>query len=87
MATYNFSTLSDGQSIAFNPATDQLNFDQAEIYAAGLSVVQEGANLRLTVLSSPWWQKDVLLTNVTTGQVTGTNVTFAPMARATSKSD
>ena len=34
MALYNFSTLSNGQTIRFHPTSDVLNFDQASISAA-----------------------------------------------------
>jgi Ca2+-binding RTX toxin-like protein len=77
VAVYNFSTLSDGQSLAFNPAIDQLVFDQSAISAEDLLVAQEGTSLRLTDNGSPWWGKDVLLTNVMLGQITDANVTFA----------
>src|SRR3954447_11236263 len=77
MAVYRFSTLNDGQSIAFNPNVDQLNFDQSAIDAGDLVLTQEGANLRITDNDYPNWGKDVLLTNVTLGQLTDGNVTFA----------
>ena len=34
MAVYQFSALSDGQSLAFNPNAGVLNFDQTTIAAA-----------------------------------------------------
>ncbi|HEY2335882.1 MAG TPA: hypothetical protein VGI18_00760, partial [Burkholderiales bacterium] len=72
MATYQFSALSDGQAISFNPDTDVLNFDQTTIAAADVGAATEGANLRISV-----GDKDVLLTNVSLPQIAVTNLTFA----------
>src|SRR5260221_2519159 len=77
MATYQFSTLSSGQSISFNPSADLLNFDQAVISAANLDVVQEGANSRVTVLSGVDSGKNVLLLNTVPLQLATSNVGFA----------
>jgi Ca2+-binding RTX toxin-like protein len=72
VATYQFSALSDGQSISFNPNADILNFDQTSIAGADVSAATEGANLRISV-----GDKDVLLTNVSLLQLATTNLTFA----------
>src|SRR3954467_11809940 len=77
MAIYRFSTLSDRQTIAFNPNADQSNFDQSQVAAADLLLTQEGSNLRIADNGSPNWGKDVLLTNMALGQITDANVTLA----------
>ena len=51
MAVFRFSALSDGQSLAFNPTTDVLNFDQTTVAAADLRVTQVGTNIRIDVVS------------------------------------
>ena len=38
MAVFQFSALSDGQAISFNPNSDVLNFDQTAIAAVDLRV-------------------------------------------------
>src|SRR5881394_1855163 len=72
MAVYQFSALADGQAISFNPAVDQLNFDQTTISAAAVTIATEGSNLRLTTGG-----KSVVLDNIAITQLAGTNVTFA----------
>src|SRR3954469_612223 len=77
MAVFQFSALSDGQSLAFNPSADVLNFDQTTIAAADLRVTQVGSNIRIDVVSGPQTGKDVTLQNVSPLQLATTNVTFA----------
>src|SRR5687767_3206211 len=78
MAVYQFSELVDGQSVAFNPSVDRLNFDQASIAAGDLSLVMEGSSLRVNVKSGAQAGKDVLLTNTSLEQIAGgINFTFA----------
>src|SRR3954471_3879573 len=77
MAVYTFSALTNGQSIAFNPSADVLNFDQTAIYAAGLGVTVEGTSARVTVLSGTDAGKSVLLQNTSPLQFATSNVTFA----------
>jgi len=77
MAVFQFSALSDGQSIAFNPNADVLNFDQTTVAAADLRVTQVGSNARIDVVSGPQTGKDVTLLNVSQLQLATTNVTFA----------
>jgi Ca2+-binding RTX toxin-like protein len=72
MAAYNFSALSDGQAIAFNPSTDVLVFDQTTISAADLIVTAEGTGTRIAVGT-----KDVLLQNTLMPQLATSNVSFA----------
>jgi Ca2+-binding RTX toxin-like protein len=81
MATYQFSALSSGQAVSFNPAADLLNFDQAVIAAANLGVAQEGANSRVTVLTGVDAGKNVLLLNTSPLQLATTNVAFANGSR------
>src|SRR5438105_4091259 len=77
MAVYQFSALSNGQAISFNPSTDVLNFDQSAIAAADLRTSIEGTNLRVAVLSGASAGKSVVLINVTPLQVATSNVMFA----------
>src|SRR5258705_5821745 len=77
MAIRNFSSLSSGQSVAFDPNADVLFFDQAALSAGNLGVVAEGANSRVTVLSGTDAGKNVVLLNTTPLQLATTNVGFA----------
>jgi Ca2+-binding RTX toxin-like protein len=77
MAVYQFSALTDGQAISFNPSADQLRFDQTTIAAGDLTLSVEGSGLRVTVKSGPVAGKDVLLTGTSLEQVAATNFTFA----------
>jgi trimeric autotransporter adhesin len=78
VAVYQFSTLADGQSVAFNPSVDRLNFDQTSIAAGDLFLVMEGSSLRVSVKSGPQAGKDVLLTGTALEQIAGgINFTFA----------
>jgi len=81
MAVYQFSALSDGQAISFDPDADVLNFDQTAISAGSLRATIEGSNLRLTVASGTGAGKDVLLLNVAPTQLALSNVTFANGSR------
>src|SRR4051812_23445452 len=81
MAVFQFSALSDGQSLVFNPNADVLNFDQTTIAAADLRVTQVGSNIRIDVVSGPQTGKDVTLQNVSPLQLATTNVTFADASR------
>jgi len=81
MAVFQFSALNDGQSIAFNPNADVLNFDQSFIAAADLRVTAVGTNLRVDVVSGPQTGKDVTLQNVSPLQLATSNVTFADGSR------
>ncbi|BBL74415.1 beta strand repeat-containing protein [Methylomagnum ishizawai] len=72
MATYNFSALTNNQSLSFNPATDFLNFDNAGLQAASGSFAQNGADLWITYAG-----KTVKLTGVALAQVSSTHFTFA----------
>src|SRR3954451_15841719 len=77
MAVFQFSALSDGQSLVFNPNADVLNFDQTTIAAADLRVTQVGSNIRIDVVSGPQTGKDVTLQNVSPLQLATTNISFA----------
>ena len=74
---YQFSALNDGQSIAFNPNADVLNFDQTTVAAADLRVTTVGTNIRIDVVGGPQTGKDVTLQNVSQLQLATTNITFA----------
>ena len=72
MTVYNWSTLTNNQSIAFNPSTDKLTFDSSAISAASLSL----SWVSNTSTSFAYSGKSVtLLTDVKI--LTTTNVTFA----------
>src|SRR5580765_7081106 len=81
MAVFQFSALNDGQSIAFNPNADVLNFDQTTVAAADLRVTAVGTNIRIDIVSGPQTGKDVTLQNVSQLQLATTNVTFADGSR------
>jgi len=83
VAVYNFSALTNGQAISFNPATDVLNFDQTSISAADISVVAVGTSIQITytVFDSTgnfvFQTKNVVLQNTAPQQLATSNVTFA----------
>src|SRR3954471_9136980 len=81
VATYQFSALSDGQAISFNPASDTLNFDQSAIAAADLRVVTEGSNIRINLVSGSSAGKDIVLLNTAELQLATSNITFADGSR------
>ncbi|HEV8106369.1 MAG TPA: calcium-binding protein, partial [Burkholderiales bacterium] len=74
---FQFSALSDGQSLVFNPNADVLNFDQTTVAAADLRVTVVGSNINIGVVNGPLTGKDVTLQNVSQLQLATTNVTFA----------
>src|ERR1041384_2948016 len=74
MAVFQFSALSDGQSLAFNPNADVLNFDQTTVAAADLNVRQVGTNISIEVVSGSQAGKDVTLQNMTPLQLATTNI-------------
>src|SRR5207302_139591 len=77
MATYNFSALSNGQAISFNPNSDVLNFDQTAISAGNLQVDLQGSDSRTTVLSGTDAGKSITLLNTAPPQLATSNVHFA----------
>ena len=77
MATYNFSALSNGQAISFNPNSDVLNFDQTAISAGNLQVDMQGADTRITVLSGTDAGKSITLLSTMPPQLATSNVHFA----------
>src|SRR2546425_807418 len=77
MAVYQFSALSDGQAVSFNPDVDVLNFDQTVIAAADIRTTAEGSDLRVSVVNGTNAGKDVLLLDTTAFQIATTNITFA----------
>jgi trimeric autotransporter adhesin len=81
VATYQFSALADGQAISFNPNSDVLNFDQTSIAAGAIRVTTEGSNLRLTVVTGPQADKDIVLVSVSQLQLATSNVMFADGSR------
>lgn len=76
MAAYQFSALSDGQAISFNPGSDVLNFDQTFLSAADVFLATESAGTRVTAAG-----KNVLLQNTALTQLATSNVTFADGSR------
>jgi hypothetical protein len=81
VATYQFSALSDGQAISFNPTTDVLNFDQSSIAAADIRVTASGTSTRIDVITGPQAGKDITLLNTTPFQLATSNVTFVDGSR------
>src|SRR5213075_2468338 len=77
MATYNFSALSNGQAISFNPNSDVLNFDQTAISAGNLAIDLQGANTRVTVLTGTDAGKSITLQSTAPTQLATSNVHFA----------
>ena len=81
MATYDFSALSDGQSVSFAPGVDVLRFDQSLISAADIRITASGTGTRVEVVSGQFAGKDVLLLNTAPLQLYSGNVTFANGSR------
>src|ERR1051325_7904287 len=77
MATYNFSALSNGQAISFNPGSDVLNFDQTAISAGNLQVALQGSDTHITVLSGTDAGKSITLLATMPPQLATSNVQFA----------
>src|SRR5438094_1113870 len=77
MATYNFSALSNGQAISFNPSSDVLNFDQTAISAGNLAIDLQGSDTRVTVLSGTDAGKSITLLSTMPPQLATSNVHFA----------
>src|SRR5438094_2738450 len=76
MATYNFSALSNGQAISFNPSSDVLNFDQTAISAGNLAIDLQGSDTRVTVLSGTDGGKTITLLGTMPPQLATSNVHF-----------
>jgi hypothetical protein len=72
MATYKYSLLTNNQFIAFNPATDVLQFDNTTISATSGTVTQSGTSLVFNYAG-----KKFTFTNFSLGRLTTTDVTFA----------
>ena len=54
MAVFQFSALSDGQSVFFTATTDVLNFDEVSISAGDLRLTAgPGADILVSVVSGP----------------------------------
>src|SRR3954470_23892370 len=77
MAVRNFSALTNGQAITFDPNADVLNFDQTAISAANLALTVEAANLRVTVQYGTDAGKSIVLQGISPLQLATTNVHFA----------
>lgn len=69
MATYNFSQISNGQSIDFKPGSDILQFDVDTISAGSGSVTQVQTNLLFNYGGKTFTLKNVVLGQLTTGNV------------------
>jgi Ca2+-binding RTX toxin-like protein len=72
VAVYQFSTLSNGQAIAFDPNADLLYFDDSSLSASRLRFTVEGANLRVNVGTG----KDVILLDTALQQLAPSNINF-----------
>jgi Ca2+-binding RTX toxin-like protein len=77
MTTYNFSALTDGQDIAFNPENDVLNFDNAGTSASLVVFATPGADIEISIASGPEAGKTITLLSTQLAQLTTTNITFA----------
>ena len=72
MTIYLYSSINDGESLMFDPLSDVLNFDLNTISAANLLLTQSGLDLMITAED-----KTFTLLNVSLGQLSTFNVTFA----------
>src|SRR5687768_15136452 len=74
MTVYQFSALSDGEQVPFNPSADVLNFDS-----------NAAAQVRFRIDGSSTWisvgSKDVQLLNTSALQLATSNMTFADGSR------
>ena len=80
MTVYQFSALSDGQVIEFDPTEDVLNFDQSAIAAADLRFTEIPFDaIRVEVIAGPFAPKAVTLAPdaFSIAQFTPSNLTFA----------
>ena len=77
MTTYNFSALSNGQAISFNPNGDVLNFDQTAISAGNLAADLQSSDTKITVLSGTDAGKSITLLSTMPPQLATSNVHFA----------
>src|SRR5438309_127671 len=77
MAIYNFSALSNGQAISFNPNGDVLNFDQTAISAGNLAADLQSSDTKITVLSGTDAGKSITLLSTMPPQLATSNVHFA----------
>src|SRR5262245_20010130 len=77
MAIYRFSALRDGQTVAFQPDSDLLNFDQAFISAADIRATAAGPHTHIQVVSGSQAGKDIYLLNTSPLQLATSNVDFA----------
>jgi hypothetical protein len=75
MTTYNFSSLTNGQAIAFNPEVDYLVFDSTLYLTNELIINQTASGLSLSysqLIGPPLLPaKTIVLTGMTLGLVTG----------------
>jgi Ca2+-binding RTX toxin-like protein len=69
--TYTFSTLTNNQTLAFDPAVDMLFFDIAGLGAASCTLQQSGTDLLIT-----YQGKTIRLSAVTLAQVSSAQFTF-----------
>lgn len=81
MATYQFSLLTDGQAISFDPTADVLNIDQVALAAAFMFAAAEDNDTIVIVQQGTQGGKDVRLLDASPFQLTSSNVTFADGSR------
>ncbi len=75
MSTFNWSTLANGQTIAFNPAVDQLNFEDSIFNSANLVIFDYFSSATTSTFTSLDGKAVTLLS--APGTLTSSNVTFA----------
>lgn len=76
MAVYYFSALADGQAISFNPNSDILVFDHADLSAVQVTPVISGTSVGFEVIDGPLDGKRVMLLNTSLTQLSTSNVQF-----------
>jgi Ca2+-binding RTX toxin-like protein len=84
MATFVFSTIANGTSLAFDPALDILDFDQSDILPHDIYFVRDEdaggsseLDLTVAVIDGPHAGKHIFLESMQQKQVTSSNFTFA----------
>lgn len=75
MTTYLYSSLADGQQIAFDPATDVLSFDNPAVSAADFTLSVDPVNGLVTFISPAW--AGFTLSGVTLASLDEGNLVFA----------
>jgi Ca2+-binding RTX toxin-like protein len=84
MATFQYSAIANGESQAFDPSVDVLNFDQAAISPFDVYMVRDddvgggsATDLTVAVIDGPLAGKHIFLLDMAQGRITTSNFTFA----------